>query len=764
MPLRSFSQADMVLGERRRLERPLLAMVWLGAAALGVIEGSSVYVMGTTVAVGANLLALRRHREIHVRRLYINIAVLLASVILLAEVVFGGKDMKLSLGHYLVLIQLCKLFEHKANRDYVQILVLSALVMVVGVLLSSELWFAVTLVAYLALACYAGCVFTLKRGLDAEAASLADEAGPLAKPRATRNVARSWPGRALRRYAAMSTAGMLFVGAALFLLAPRGDMSASRPAVRRGGSAMAAPTLGQAKRIYLSDRVVMTIRHSGRPVSAYLRGNVFYSYVSHAKSPRGLSSWGPAQARRPWLDRRLADPPRRTVAVQEITMAVDYLPLLFATPPAGRVEFVEARTADRVIDTVGQTAVIRGDGTYQLQLSNDLVRQAPRIRKIVYRVFVLPERSPHRPDTDPSYKRALNGLLHGTRGRTPATVDVHPRVAEQAEQWCADILTDAAPGAVLDDETTLRIATRLTEKLRRECTYTLDLTGASRTRDGIEDFLFYLKRGHCEYFASALTVMCRHLNVPARLATGFHTDGGSVVRERNAHAWTEVYVPSRGWVIFDATPAASRGTGQEQAGWLTGLWNSAKSFWQEKFIEYDLAARAAMAKAIRNALGATGQALAAATGVVEMGLADMLVSGYGNVLMLRLALGVCALGLAVAAVLVTRAVRRRRKWRRMITSGRAVPWNQFDFVRGLVDLFIRHGQGWHQDLTLRQWARHAAQSLDLPHSDIDELIDLYYRLRWGHLSANDAELSHARALVNQFARQLTAKAGIGNRG
>jgi len=753
MPLKSFSQADMVLGERRRLERPLLAMVWLGTAALAIIEGSGVYIMATTVAVGANFLALRRHREIHVRRLYVNIAVLLASLSLLVEVVFSEKDMKLSLGHYLVLIQLCKLFEHKANRDYVQIFILSALVMVVGVLLSHELWFALTLVTYLALTCYAGCVFTLKRGLDAEAASLADEAAPPATPHATRNVARHWPRGALRRYTALSAGAMLFVGAALFILAPRGDLSAGRADYAQSSGMAAAPTLGQAKKIYLSDRVVMTIDHTGPDVSAYMRGSVFYSYITHANSRRGSSSWIPALPKRLWLDNRPVDV-SHAVAVQEVTMVVDYLPLLFVTPPAAHVEFVEARTSDHAIPHDRYTTAVRDDGTFKLQLSSTFVREAAAIQKVVYRIHVLPEDSPRRADMRKDYKKALARVFDDMTGPTPATRGV----GQLAEAWCADILADIPEGAPLDEETTLRIANRITRRLREDYTYTLDLTGASKTRDGVEDFLFHLKKGHCEYFASALTVMCRHLKVPARLATGFHTDGGRVVRERNAHAWSEVYLPSRGWVIFDATPADNRGTGQQDVGWLEGIWQGAKEMWREHFIDYDLDTRAAIGQAIRNAISAAGQALTHGYTAVKNSLTDMLLSGYGSVLILRLALGICALGLTVAGVLLVREGRKRRKWRRLITSGRAVPWNQFDFVRALVDLFIRHGQGWHHDVTLRQWARHAAATLNLPHADVNELVELYYRLRWGHIPANDDELAQARALVNRFAHQLDAPA------
>ena len=70
------------------------------------------------------------------------------------------------------------------------------------------------------------------------------------------------------------------------------------------------------------------------------------------------------------------------------------------------------------------------------------------------------------------------------------------------------------------------------------------------------------KAGHCEHFATALTLMLRTQGFEARLATGFF--GGErvgdeyIVRAGDAHAWTHVLVPGRGFVTVDATPPAFR--------------------------------------------------------------------------------------------------------------------------------------------------------------------------------------------------------------
>jgi protein-glutamine gamma-glutamyltransferase len=75
------------------------------------------------------------------------------------------------------------------------------------------------------------------------------------------------------------------------------------------------------------------------------------------------------------------------------------------------------------------------------------------------------------------------------------------------------------------------------------------------------DFIMRDKSGHCEYFATALALVARAAGIPARLVTGYRVSekspfGYYVVRERNAHAWVEAFVPGKGWTVRDPTPEA----------------------------------------------------------------------------------------------------------------------------------------------------------------------------------------------------------------
>ncbi|GAA1837380.1 hypothetical protein GCM10009836_15050 [Pseudonocardia ailaonensis] len=76
--------------------------------------------------------------------------------------------------------------------------------------------------------------------------------------------------------------------------------------------------------------------------------------------------------------------------------------------------------------------------------------------------------------------------------------------------------------------------------------------------DALVDFLTVGRTGYCEQFASAMAVMLRTQNVPARVAVGFtagtDADGYRSVTTRDAHAWVEAWFPGYGWITFDPTP------------------------------------------------------------------------------------------------------------------------------------------------------------------------------------------------------------------
>lgn len=111
-----------------------------------------------------------------------------------------------------------------------------------------------------------------------------------------------------------------------------------------------------------------------------------------------------------------------------------------------------------------------------------------------------------------------------------------------------------------------------------EFTYSLDARTASETdMDPIEDFVVNQKRGHCQYFAAALTMALRYEGIPTRIVMGYHpleyNELGDYfsVRRRDAHAWVEAYFDAEqlkaanlytadlgqtgGWLRLDPTPA-----------------------------------------------------------------------------------------------------------------------------------------------------------------------------------------------------------------
>jgi len=81
--------------------------------------------------------------------------------------------------------------------------------------------------------------------------------------------------------------------------------------------------------------------------------------------------------------------------------------------------------------------------------------------------------------------------------------------------------------------------------------------------DPMDAFLFDTRRGFCEHFAYAFTVLMRAAGVPARVVTGYQggevnpVSGAVVVHQFDAHAWSEVWLPGRGWVRVDPTAAVS---------------------------------------------------------------------------------------------------------------------------------------------------------------------------------------------------------------
>jgi protein-glutamine gamma-glutamyltransferase len=138
--------------------------------------------------------------------------------------------------------------------------------------------------------------------------------------------------------------------------------------------------------------------------------------------------------------------------------------------------------------------------------------------------------------------------------------------------------------------------------LRSHYVYTLNLTGKPG-EDPLAHFLFETHAGHCEYFASAMTIMLRMAGIPSREVNGFlpgefnDVAGDYIVRASDAHSWVETYFTGDGWVMFDPTPAVEQSSGlfsrlADYIDWFELSWN-------EWVINYDFAHQVQMARILQ---------------------------------------------------------------------------------------------------------------------------------------------------------------------
>src|SRR5208282_2046059 len=116
----------------------------------------------------------------------------------------------------------------------------------------------------------------------------------------------------------------------------------------------------------------------------------------------------------------------------------------------------------------------------------------------------------------------------------------------------------------------------------------------------VDHFLFESKRGHCEFFSTAMALMLRTVGIPSRNVTGFV--GGTynrfgryyAVRQGDAHSWVEAYLddPTRpGWQTFDPTPTSGAQPLEDTTGawvYLRDLVEALSQRWNRYVVGYDL--------------------------------------------------------------------------------------------------------------------------------------------------------------------------------
>jgi hypothetical protein len=108
----------------------------------------------------------------------------------------------------------------------------------------------------------------------------------------------------------------------------------------------------------------------------------------------------------------------------------------------------------------------------------------------------------------------------------------------------------------------------LIEAYLRQYPFDFAVPAAPPGEDSVDYFLFELQRGYFDNFSTAMAVLLRIVDVPARIAVGYSLDeeelardGKVTIRKNDAYSWTEVYFPNYGWVNFNASPDLPPGAG-----------------------------------------------------------------------------------------------------------------------------------------------------------------------------------------------------------
>jgi hypothetical protein len=191
----------------------------------------------------------------------------------------------------------------------------------------------------------------------------------------------------------------------------------------------------------------------------------------------------------------------------------------------------------------------------------------------------------------------LETISESDRARYLAVPAGHEPLAAIARRW--------TEGATTDRERAEQILAHLAGP---EFSYSLEMLDPGELPPLVA-FLEVTRRGHCEYFASAMAILLREAAVPSRNVTGFsgahHNPYGGywVVQSGDAHAWVEAYLEGEGWVTFDPTPPSTIAPRDDLARELSAILDALRTRWDTWIVGYDLRSQGELLSGLGELLG-----------------------------------------------------------------------------------------------------------------------------------------------------------------
>ncbi len=467
-------------------------------------------------------------------------------------------------------LQVIRLGTRRGAAHDQQVIVLALLHLIAATVLGSGLAYGLCFLGFLVIAPGALVLSHLRREVEGNYRQGArDRTGlPVDVPRILRS--RRVIGRSFLVFTCLLSVPIFLFTLGLFVAFPRVGLSLlllSHPKAERMVGFTEHVDLGGVGRLRSDPTIVMRVDVPNLPkeppprVALYLRGAAFDTYRGKSWSRSSGGTLRADQHGRQVQVLRFPDP------VHDRTMHIDLEPIEPAVvflPPEAVALTVSVQGASLLNNVPQVTGGPEGSLTYKTQDE----------RGLRYDVSLAGPEEPTSVSLLPSERPRYLSL--------PS--DLPPRVTELARSWV---------GAAKDP----RLEARLIEaRLRKDYRYDVDSPSGS-TKNPLYDFLFVSKRGHCEFYSTAMAVMLRTLGVPTRNVTGFI--GGTynrfarsyAVRQGDAHSWVEVYLDDTGWTRFDPTPPASAAPQSD----ITGLLAFVRDFveattqrWNRHVIGYDL--------------------------------------------------------------------------------------------------------------------------------------------------------------------------------
>jgi len=648
------------------LERPfrisMLALALTGMLAVALALGSWVWLL-SSLAAFAGIVAWTAVRPgWHLRRGIATVVVVVTAQGVVIEWLTTGTVL-VPAAHFLIVTQLVWLTQERTNRNHGWLCLMSLLQMMLAGVLSVDPGFGLCFLAYLPAGVCALLFYNLRCELERHGSAGSPSPEPVEGHGALRPSRMPRVGPRLLVGAGLVAVAELVLSILIFMHFPRfGIQLLQLKPVQRGARLSGFSDnvrFGDLARVLDNPKVVMsvTLRQGGRPIQAdrfqlLLRGISLDTY-RHATwtTSRYISDSVPHVSSYP-KPPPPGDPKREVV--QDISIEPVETRVLFYLR---RIVHIQSETPN--LDDILYHQVSE---TFSSQRSNSVSLR-----------YVVRSRLPSWKSEDLG-RPAPQPLRKLERGRLVKTYDPSGRFTQLPDSITArtrELAQEIVAG--IPERHVYQRAITIESYLKGR--YGYDVNSGVRTWgvDPVEDFLFRTKAGHCEYFAAAMAVLLRCLDIPARVVTGFSggdwNDYGQfyIVRQRHAHAWVEVKVPSvNDWVTFDPTPA-SLSSPTLGYGWLAGVSNRfayLRLWWNNNVVNFSTGDQRRLARVVTNALSRLPNFLPL-WGDDRLAFGSGYAAGVGAAIVFGGLLLVVGLYLAVARLLGRKLrwpwLRRRRK-------------------------------------------------------------------------------------------------------